>query len=657
VTPPSASFGFRIAAFELVAGLSLIASTCFGAPALPVINTNNIVNVTKAPYDAVGDNATDNTAAIQAAINAAAKGPATNGASGGTVEIPPAANAYLCGPLHLSNSINLQIDAGAILRMLPLSQYPGGTTSGTTFLSGSKLHDLEISGGGAIDGQGAAWWPYSNTNGANRARMFSPSDCNRVLVQNVTLSNSPMFHIAISGASSGNTTVQGVTIFAPGNSPNTDACDVDGTNILVQNCNISEGDDDFTCGGGTSGVLLTNNTYGTGHGISIGSYTDSGGVSNITVINCTMNGTVNGIRIKSDNDRGGLVQNIAYYNIGMTNVNFPIQVYAYYNEIGTPDNVSPATAASEPVATVTSTTPIYRNITFSNINATAAGGFPAIIVWPRTEMPGTNLVFDRVSISASEPVEIYNASGAQFIDCQFTLPSSVKTFELFDAQVIVTNSAPPGALLTFDGLTTNGYGNGLALDNAQAALSNTNVFAGGPLTLAASTLTVSNSLALSGSTLNYVVGNNAATLVVRSNLVLGGTVNVAAGGGFAGGTYTLLTYGQGLSGSLPLLGASPAGYTCSIATNLAGQVDLVASSTNSPVSRTPTNLLFQVSGNQLQLSWPTDHLGWQLQIQTNGFGAGLGSNWVTLPNSTNVYSTNLIISPANGSLFLRLFYP
>ena len=153
-----------------------------------------------------------------------------------------------------------------------------------------------------------------------------------------------MFHIALSGG--GNVTVSGVTVRAPSSSDpltpghNTDACDVSGTNILVQNCNISVGDDDYTCGGGTHDVLLTNNTYGEGHGVSIGSYTD-GGVSNITVMNCTFNGTQNGVRIKSDTGRGGLVQNINYFNLGMTNVNFPIQLYAYYNVVGTPSSITP----------------------------------------------------------------------------------------------------------------------------------------------------------------------------------------------------------------------------------------------------------------------------------------------------------------------------
>jgi hypothetical protein len=74
-------------------------------------------------------------------------------------------------------------------------------------------------------------------------------------------------------------------------------------------------------------------------------------------------------------------------------------------------------------------------------------------------------------------------------------------------------------------------------------------------------------------------------------------------------------------------------------------------------SNQPTNLTSQVAGNQLQLSWPQDHLGWRLQIQTNDLTQGLGGNWVTVPNSTNVMATNLVMDPANGSVFLRLVYP
>ena len=730
----------------LAATLLLLAAKASAVvPWTILINTNNVIVITNSPYNAVGDGVATNTTAIQNAINAATLGGTVNGLSGGTVEIPP--GIYLSGPLTMKSSVNLQIDAGAILRMLPLGMYPGGTNLGTTFISGSSLHDIEISGPGAIDGQGAAWWPYASVAGANRPRMISPSSCNRLLIQNVTLSNSPMFHIAISGSSSANSTVQGVTIRAPSSSDpvtpghNTDACDVSGTNILVQNCNISVGDDDFTCGGGTHDVLLTNNTYGNGHGVSIGSYTQ--GVSNIMVINCTFNGTDNGIRIKSDYDRSGIVQNISYYNIGMTNVHFPIQVYGYYTWYGTPSSITPAIAASTNAAAIISTTPVYRNITFSNITATAVSGYPVGIIWARTEMPATNIVFNKVNLTGDRNFCLYNVSGAQFIDCNVKVSASTTTFTLYDAQVIITNSAPTNTLFTFDGLTTNGYNSTLALYNAQASLKNTNAFDDGPLTLSASTLTVSNNLKLFPTTkLNYTLGTNTAKLADVGSLTLGGTNNIFAGAGFTNGSYTLMSYTGTLSGSLPVLGSVPAGYNYAFDTSTGGQVNLVvtlpapaaptnlvATGTNllinlkwnavsgaasynlkrgttagnyptifsgltatnyadanvtnavnyfyvvsavgaggessnslqaaaAPLpSNQPTNLVMQAGGGQMQLSWPPDHLGWRLQIQTNNGSSGLGTNWATVGNSTNVISTNLVINPTNGAVFLRLVYP
>lgn len=79
--------------------------------------------------------------------------------------------------------------------------------------------------------------------------------------------------------------------------------------------------------------------------------------------------------------------------------------------------------------------------------------------------------------------------------------------------------------------------------------------------------------------------------------------------------------------------------------------------TNSILVGAPNFTFTQAVGNQLQLSWPADHLGWRLQIQTNDLGNGLSTNWATMPNSANVTSTNILINPANGAVFLRLVYP
>ena len=75
------------------------------------------------------------------------------------------------------------------------------------------------------------------------------------------------------------------------------------------------------------------------------------------------------------------------------------------------------------------------------------------------------------------------------------------------------------------------------------------------------------------------------------------------------------------------------------------------------ISTLPTNIVTAVSGKTLTLSWPADHLGWKLQVQTNSLSTGLGTNWVIVPGSETVTSTNITINPANGSTFYRLTYP
>jgi hypothetical protein len=618
------------------------------------INTNYVITITNAPYYATNDGITDNAPAISNAIVAAAAGGTTNGLIGGTVCIP-APGFYLSGPLQLKNNVNLQIDAGAVLRMLPYGTYPGAPYTNDddatvpNFITAASLTNIAISGSGAIDGQGAPWWPGYKTN--NRPRMIFFSGCKYQLIQNVTLSNSPMFHIAIS-SSKGNATVRGVTVRAPASddstnpSHNTDACDVSGTNILVQNCDISTGDDDFTCGGGTSDVLVTNNTYGNGHGVSIGSYTQ--GVSNILVINCTFNGTDNGIRIKSDNDRSGLVRNISYCNLGMTNVNFPIQVYGYYNEIGTPSSISPWYAATQAVATVVSTTPVFRDITFSNITATSVSGYPIGLVWARTELPATNIIFNKVNISGNRNFYLYNVVNAQFIDCNLKTTATSNTFALFNASFTVTNSTFSTNLVKLEGLTTNGYGNSLAFYNACGSLKNTNALDAGPLTLGDSLFTVSNNLNLSASTLNYVLDSSTNRLAVTGNLTLGGTINITTNAaGFTTGTNTLMTYAGTLGGTLPALGTTPGGnYTYTLDTNTAGQVNLVVAIpvTGPPA---PANLTAVATNARVALTWSPSVSATSYNVKRSTVSGGAYPILTSGVTATNYSDTQVV----NGTTY------
>ena len=388
-----------------------------------------------------GDGAADDTTALQSAIDAARK------AGGGVVEIP--AGVYLSGPLQLANNLNLHLASGATLMMLPLDRYPGGTERGEDFLSGASLHDVALTGAGTIDGHcvGEPWWPFAKVSGARRPRMFKLGNCARVLIEGVTLKNSPMFHIAFSGCS--DVTVRGVTIRAPAStdpktpSHNTDACDVSGHTILVEHCDISVGDDNYTCGGNTHDVLIQHNAYGNGHGVSIGSYTN-GGVSNLTVRDCTFTGTDCGIRIKSDRDRGGLVENLVYEDLKMTNVADPILIYGAYvakeREFRDLNKLTPEIAARYPAQPLAAKTPIFRNLTFRNITATASKGRRAGLIWGLPEAPATNILLQNVAIQADLPFGIYNGENVRFDHCTITTPEGVNKFSTDNAPVTLINA-------------------------------------------------------------------------------------------------------------------------------------------------------------------------------------------------------------------------
>ena len=76
-----------------------------------------------------------------------------------------------------------------------------------------------------------------------------------------------------------------------------------------------------------------------------------------------------------------------------------------------------------------------------------------------------------------------------------------------------------------------------------------------------------------------------------------------------------------------------------------------------PVSTNSVPLNFSLSSNTLQFNWPADHTGWKLQVQTNPPEAGLGTNWVLVPDSTGTNWIALPINGNNGSVFFRLTYP
>jgi polygalacturonase len=156
---------------------------------------------------------------------------------------------------------------------------------------------------------------------------------NGFVLSGVTLKNAPKFHVVIEKTTG--FTVWGITINTPANSVNTDGIDPSAsTNGIIAYNKISTGDDNIAIKASSaptvSNIVIAHNHFGRGHGMSIGSETNAG-VQNVAVCDLTIDGAQNGLRIKSDASRGGMVQQISYTDVCMRNVSDPLVFDSYYS--------------------------------------------------------------------------------------------------------------------------------------------------------------------------------------------------------------------------------------------------------------------------------------------------------------------------------------
>lgn len=146
--------------------------------------------------------------------------------------------------------------------------------------------------------------------------------------------------------------------------------------------------------------------------------------------------------------------------------------------------------------------------------------------------------------------------------------------------------------------------------------------------------------------LSWTPSGGANSYNVKRSTASGGPYNQIAGG-VIGTNYS----DMGLS-------ASTTYYYVVSAVGAGGEgANSMQTSASAQPSSTPTNIVTAISANALTLSWPSDHRGWHLQVQTNAPGSGLTTNWLNVPGSDLVTSTNITINPANGAVFYRLVYP
>src|SRR5579862_2380388 len=397
-------------------------------------------------FGATGDGKTLDTGAIQAALDRCGQ------AGGGIVHFAP--GVYLTKPLFLSTKTTLQIDPGA--KLLGTDE-PGdytktgakGKTGSASFnglINGKNLTDITISGGGTIDGAGARWWvpaeaAREKTPGYSmpRPRMISIANSRNVRVTDVTLQNSPSYHFV--PADCENVLVSNVTVLAPERSPNTDAIDPSACkNVLITKCRIDVGDDNVAIKSGhkvegrefaCEDITVTDCVFLHGHGMSIGSET-TGGVHNVYVKNCIFVNTENGLRIKSQRGKGGVVENINYSDLVMTNVDPAITFTCYYQQNSAGDPSQKPLPQDDSAQPVTQGTPVFRDIHVSNVTATCQRSAGLIVGLPESVI--SNVVFSNVQITAVSAFKIENASGIQFKNSRVSVQNG-EAFALKNAKV------------------------------------------------------------------------------------------------------------------------------------------------------------------------------------------------------------------------------
>lgn len=320
-------------------------------------------------FGAKGDGSSDCSDAFRRAIEACSKG------GGGRVVVPH--GEFLTGPVQLKSNVNLHLDEGAVLKFhrdpkkyLPFvyTRWEGVECMNySAFIYSFEQTNIAITGKGILDGQASNeyWWPWKGnkehgwkdgmpSQKAARDSLFAMGQrgvpverrtfgegyylrpnfiqmygCSRVLIEGVTVLNSPMWEIHPVLCT--NVTIRNVRIQTHG--PNNDGIDPESSkDVLIEDCYFDTGDDCIAIKSGrnndgrrvnvsSENIVIRRCMFKDGHGgVTIGSEI-SGGARNVFAEDCEFESPVlySALRIKSNAVRGGTIENIYVrnFNVGL----------------------------------------------------------------------------------------------------------------------------------------------------------------------------------------------------------------------------------------------------------------------------------------------------------------------------------------------------
>ncbi|MEP6621765.1 MAG: glycoside hydrolase family 28 protein [bacterium] len=340
-------------------------------------------------YGAVPDNVTDCTAAFRDAVAACAK------AGGGRVVVE--GGTYLTGAIHLKSQVNLHVAKGATIKFtrdttafLPavLTRYEGTELMNySPFIYAFEATNIAITGEGTIDGNADEqhWWLWKGGNNRKpgdpdmrpardrllkmaedgvpvaqrvfgegdflRPQFIQPYRCKNVLIEGVTIRNSPMWEIH--PVLCANVTVRGVSIDSHG--PNNDGCDPEScTDVLIEHCIFNTGDDCIAIKSGrnadgrrlhapSENVIIRDCEMRDGHGgVTLGSEC-SGDIRNVFVERCKMDSPKldRALRLKNNAMRGGILEHVYMRDVTVGEVADSVLQVDFLYEEGAKGNFEP----------------------------------------------------------------------------------------------------------------------------------------------------------------------------------------------------------------------------------------------------------------------------------------------------------------------------
>ena len=352
---------------------------------------------------------------------------ACHAAGGGRVVVPE--GVWLTGAVHLKSNVNLHLAEGATLRFDPepakylplvLTRFEGiECMNYSPLIYAIEQENVAITGQGTLDGSAnwETWWAWNNkatgeptrqvaarkrldqqgTDGMPvaervygeghflRPNFIQPYRCKNVLIEGVTIINSPMWEIHPVLCT--NVIVRGVKVRSLGT--NNDGCDPESCrDVLIEDCVFETGDDCIAIKSGRNNdgrrvgvpaenIVIRRCTMKDGHGgVTMGSEV-SGGVRNVFVKDCKMDSPNldRAFRFKSNAVRGGVIENIFVRGVEIGRVARAVLSVEFDYEEG----------ANGPHK------PVLRNVLIEGVSTKSAGRVSTITAFPGAVIEGVRL--------------------------------------------------------------------------------------------------------------------------------------------------------------------------------------------------------------------------------------------------------------------------